>query len=91
MPGAGVPTNMTMISAKLRRSAAGYATHMIGKWHVGMARPANTPQGKGFDTSLNYFHSTNSYYDSRRAEGCGGAPHVDLWDTDRPASALNGC
>jgi len=110
-PGAGVPTNMTIIAQRLRE--VGYRSHMVGKWHVGMAREANTPQGKafipiphrtvcsalltptptagkGFASSLNYFHSMNNYYNSRRAEGCGDHPATDLWDTDRPARELNG-
>lgn len=60
------------------------------QWHVGMARPANTPQGKGFASSLNYFHSMNNYYNSLRSEGCDDRPATDLWDTDRPAATLNG-
>jgi len=87
--GQGVPTNMTMISAKLK--SVGYATHFIGKWHVGMASQSqNIPKARGFDSSLGYFHSTNNYYDSRRAEGCNNEPAVDLWDTDKPAAGLNG-
>ena len=93
MEGQGVPTNMTLISDKL--STVGYATHFIGKWHVGMAsRSQNPPEARGFDTSFGYFHSTNSYYSSLRAEGCvdsTGTPHpaTDLWDTGAP-SDLNG-
>ena len=35
MPGAGIPLGMTTIAEKLK--GAGYATHQIGKWHVGSA------------------------------------------------------
>jgi arylsulfatase A-like enzyme len=88
-PGQGVPSNMTVLAAKLK--ARGYATHFLGKWHIGMAsRSTMTPRARGFDTSLGYFHSTNSYYDSRRAEGCAGEEAVDLWQDDGPASHLNG-
>ena len=38
----GVPRNMTMISAKMKE--AGYATHQVGKWHVGFATPDHTPK-----------------------------------------------
>ena len=55
-----------------------------------MATREQTPHGRGFDTSLGYFHSTNNYYDSRRAEGCNNEPAVDLWDTDHAAVNLNG-
>ena len=45
---------MTVISAKMKE--AGYATHQVRKWDAGMATPDHTPKGRGFDTSLNYFH-----------------------------------
>ena len=68
-PGAGVPAEMTMLPRHLQR--AGYATHFVGKWHVGMtSASAHTPRARGFDTSFGYFHSTNSYYDMTRAQGC---------------------
>lgn len=51
---AAVPRNMTGIATKMK--AAGYATHMAGKWDAGMATQDHTPQGRGYDTSLNYFH-----------------------------------
>ena len=79
---------MTLISDKLH--SVGYATHFIGKWHVGMAsRSLNPPEARGFDTSFGYFHSTNSYYNNLRAEGCADHPATDLWDTGAP-SVLNG-
>ena len=37
---AGIPVNMTSIAAKM--GAAGYATHMTGKWDAGMVRLAST-------------------------------------------------
>jgi arylsulfatase A-like enzyme len=81
---------MTMISTKL--AGAGYKCHFVGKWHVGMAKRETTPVGRNFSTSLGYFHSTNDYFNERRAQGCGGRTngYVDLWDTDRPAGTLNG-
>ena len=27
----------------------------VGKWDAGMATPKHTPQGRGYETSLNYF------------------------------------
>ena len=54
-----------------------------------MATAGHTPRGRGFRSGLGYFHSTNSYYDQTRAEGCGGREFVDLWDTGGPARRLN--
>ena len=50
---------MTGIATKLK--SAGYATHQAGKWHAGMAIPEQTPVGRGYDTSLNYFDACNDY------------------------------
>ncbi|KAJ8610168.1 hypothetical protein CTAYLR_008744 [Chrysophaeum taylorii] len=86
MVGQGIPVGMTLMPEVLKR--AGYATHFVGKWHVGMAsRSKQIPVARGFDSSLGYFHSNNNYYDSRRGQGCGVA--VDLWDGEAP-SRLNG-
>ena len=83
----GIPRNMTGIGMKMKEG--GYATHMVGKWDAGMATPDHTPQGRGFDTSLNYFNHANDYYDET-AGNCNKTHIVDLWDTDKPASSLNG-
>jgi len=82
---AAVPRNMTGIATKLKQ--AGYATHMFGKWDAGMATPDHTPQGRGYDTSLNYFHHANDYWTERNG-ACSGTPIVDLWNTDHPAVNL---
>ena len=50
---------MTGIAQKLRN--AGYSTHMVGKWHCGLATPDHTPHGRGYDTSLNYMDAANDY------------------------------
>ena len=78
---AGMPRNMTGIAEVLKR--AGYATHFAGKWDVGMATNEHTPVGRGYDTTLNYYHHTNDYYTFRYG-GCNGTndlhvPMVDLW------------
>ena len=54
---AGIPRNMTGIASKMKE--AGYATHMAGKWDAGMATPDHTPAGRGYDTSILYFHHAN--------------------------------
>jgi arylsulfatase B len=48
----GIPRNMTTIAQKLK--SANYSTHMVGKWHLGVATPDHTPKGRGYDTSLLY-------------------------------------
>ena len=82
----GVPRNMTMISAKMKK--AGYATHQVGKWHVGFATPDHIPKGRGFDTSFGYFNAANDYY-TKTIYSCNNTPIMDLWDTDEPVSDTN--
>lgn len=36
------------------------------QWHVGMATSAQTPKGRGFSSSLGYFHSFNDYFNEQR-------------------------
>ena len=90
MPGQGVPVNMTLLPEQLGK--AGYVSHFVGKWHVGMAsRRSNPPEARGFSTSLGYFHSTNNYYNGLRAQGCADRPALDVWDTGAPAPPLDDC
>ena len=84
----GIPRNMTGIGIKMKEG--GYATHMVGKWDAGMATPDHTPQGRGFDSSLNYFYHANDFFTEHGGGPCNKTPMVDLWATDKPASSLNG-
>lgn len=43
----GIPSELTTLAQGLR--SAGYRTAMAGKWHLGYAREAFLPLGKGFD------------------------------------------
>lgn len=82
---------MTGLPAKLRE--AGYATHQVGKWDAGMATPDHTPMGRGFQSSFGYFHHANDYYTEKAGECMYNKTHltpVDLWDTDKPATNMNG-
>ena len=84
----GIPRNMTVIAEKLRE--AGYVTHQIGKWDAGMATPDHIPKGRGFNSSLCYFHHDNDFY-NETAGTCDKDIHiVDLWGTDKPATSMNG-
>ena len=56
-----LPRNITGI-AEVLRDGAGYATHFVGKWDAGMATPKHTPQGRGHESSLNYFSHGNWAY-----------------------------
>ena len=56
----GIPRNMTCIAEKM--VAAGYTTHIVGKWDAGMASFEHTPEYRGYNTSLIYFGHLNDYY-----------------------------
>ena len=84
---AGVPPNMTVFVSKVKN--AGYATHLVGKWHAGGATFKQIPIGRGFDTSFGYLDAANDYYNETHGV-CDKTQMVDLWDSDKPAIGLNG-
>ena len=84
-----VDRNMKMLPAKLKE--AGYRTHQVGKWLLGLLAPWMTPHGRGFDTSLGYLAGGEDHYsqyqNKAKVFGCVG---TDLYDTDKPAIGRNG-
>jgi arylsulfatase B len=84
----GVPLNMTFLPQKLKQ--AGYATHFVGKSHMGMATPAHIPTSRGYDTSLHYFTGANDYWTSASpGESQCTEVFTDLWQSDGPGVGLN--
>ena len=73
---AGVPREMTGLGTVLK--SAGYATHFVGKWDAGMATNDHTPAGRGYSSSLLYFHHLNDYWTSQfyHTAGPGGQTAV---------------
>ena len=66
---AAIPRNMSGLATRLKE--ANYTTVMAGKWDAGMATPDHTPQGRGYDHSLFYFHHANDYWTSQvTGQGC---------------------
>ena len=59
-----------------------------GKWHLGLARQAFTPVGRGFNESLAMLMGSEQHFTQRN--GLGSIQHVDLWASDRPALEQNG-
>jgi arylsulfatase A-like enzyme len=55
-----IARNMTGMAVHMQ--AAGWATAAVGKWDAGMATPDHTPEGRGYQQSLIYFHHANDYW-----------------------------
>jgi arylsulfatase A-like enzyme len=74
------------------------------QWDAGMATRDHLPTGRGYDSSLHYFHHANDFWSSKTHNTSDTCPHdvyphwptrppggcfTDLWDTDRPAIGRN--
>jgi arylsulfatase A-like enzyme len=78
-----------------------YRTIMLGKWHLGYARWADTPTGRGFARHVGYFQGEEDYYNhtfcSQTCVLNGSAPTpllgrcgLDLWDGREPLRGAAG-
>ena len=84
-----VDRGFAMLPAKLKQ--VGYATHQVGKWHLGNLAPWMTPVGRGFDTSLGYLSGGEDHYTQfQKTEDIFGCRGVDLYASTAPAVGLNG-
>ena len=57
----GLPINQRLVSQDLKQ--LGYATHIIGEWHLGFCNTSYMPTSRGFDTSLIHVTGRMSYFD----------------------------
>lgn len=57
----GIPAQYELLPAALKK--AGFATHMLGKWHGGFKYKTMTPTYRGFDSFFGFYHWGEEYYD----------------------------
>jgi arylsulfatase A-like enzyme len=60
--GTGLPVTETMVAARLK--AAGYATGLVGKWHLGSEDKFH-PHSRGFDEFFGFLGGSHDYFNDR--------------------------
>ncbi|XP_048590720.1 arylsulfatase B [Nematostella vectensis] len=61
----GLPLDFTLLPKKLKQ--AGYATHMVGKWHLGFFEWEYTPLYRGFDTFYGFYNGAEDHFTHERS------------------------
>ncbi|KAG8226113.1 hypothetical protein J437_LFUL006743 [Ladona fulva] len=69
----GLPLSEKLIPQYLKN--LGYATHAIGKWHLGFYKKEYTPEHRGFDSYIGHWTGVLDYYDHSGTE-------KELWGLD---------
>jgi len=81
-PGTGMPLGMSTIAEMLQKK--GYATHHVGKWHLGLSSPDYLPVRRGFNSSLALLGGYADHFTFQSYE----FPFTDLWLDEDPATKL---
>ena len=72
----GLTSNYTSLPSLLKKS--GYATYLVGKWHLGFS-PASNPNSNGFDEFFGFHGGAIDYISHTDPSG-----ENDLYENDKP-------
>jgi arylsulfatase B len=59
--------------------AAGYKTHMIGKWHLGFHEKEYSPTFRGFDEHVGFLGAYVDYFDHTLIDSVRAFKYIDLF------------
>nr|XP_011416314.2 arylsulfatase B-like [Crassostrea gigas] len=76
------PLKMKFLPQRLKD--IGYATHMVGKWHLGFCSWNCTPTYRGFDSFFGYYNAQGDHYSHTWYN------YLDYRDNEKPVKNLNG-
>jgi arylsulfatase A-like enzyme len=82
----GLP--LTEITLAQAMKKAGYATGMVGKWHLGMQEKFH-PTQRGFDEYFGFLFGANTYVDPKRADAVSADPAGGENNMAWPRNKLN--
>ncbi|XP_067057176.1 arylsulfatase B-like [Acropora muricata] len=78
----GLPLDFQTLPGQLRE--VGYATHLVGKWHLGFYKWPYVPTNRGFDTAYGFWDGSEDHFNHKR-DGV-----VDFRNGTKPVTNLDG-
>lgn len=76
----GLPLEIKTMPEHFRN--LGYATHMVGKWHLGFYKTVYTPTYRGFDSFFGYWNGHLDYYDYTHFQEAKSTGENPIWGID---------
>ena len=83
-----LPLNETTVAERLK--SAGYATHLVGKWHLGFKTWDYTPLRRGFDSTYGFFAGSQDYWNHESLCWAGAVENGCFENTTRTGDPVTG-